>query len=1835
MKKRVLIRGSVWAVMLCAVVLFAVPATAQTVPDFQTIMDNLQWKLDGVTVGKWTSQVWPHVTTSGTQPFAQKAAAFPGYDHTGNGIRDDHHLALLQKVLEGDACTRDLLGNTFVENVRNAFFANRANVMNRETKFTLRLLNDTRISINYIISANNRPAWTDPANQTITTGTSNNLRICVDSGIIFVGTTCLAENVDIPSLWGNDGLLNEGAPGLGEDLADLLAAYLTIGSQAKVDYMQALMYQTLARGVLGNVMELVLSLLGKGVPMEYEMEPWTAPWESEKVDKAYNPPNIGNHEIDNSYSPPLVVSQSDPYIAINRVRATVYGVSPGGGQPGMLEGVGQFWTNWYQIGANGFHGGFANRLTAGVKLNPGMPFANNYQAWLSSPTVQTFFNNTGCALDALTIASQPLQPATAISTSTYALSLQMQYPANYTYVWLSGASPGTLAPINPPVNSNVLNLSGLPIGARYYACQVSHLCTGTPVTSNTVSISYVPFAFTKHPPEQVYVTVDQNEVLTDLVEAVVYDESPVTYQWYRKLSGEPTFELYGTPSANGVLSFMPAAPTDAGLYFCRATSDDYGHSIDSNQMFVFATGVSLRIYDALAGLGPQGNLIVPSGSIAINTNANTLQTGSQTYFGETDAGVSVFRFHDVDVAAGVTVTVTGNRPLSITSAGDMRWFAPVTVAPGTLGGGAGGAGRLGGKTGGGGGSPGNIPGSGGTGGNAGAQPGEGQAGGWGGQGNPGTSGNAGNNGVAGESGLSGLDGALGYGSQGFAGTGGAAGQGGTAGTGGGEAGGGNPGYDNRGAGSAGAHRQPTTAGWNGAVGGGGGGGGNGHGGGNGLPGGQGGNASFQARSDDMTFAAGHGGGGGGGGGKGGGGKGGGAGGGGQGGGGGGGAGGITSDAGGWVCGWGGTVGYAGGGGGQGGNGGTGGGGGSALNAGDGGNGGAGGGAVIFAAKGVLRHATTTNVSASTRTLGTAGAAAQGGASGVIGGGGLSGTAGESGSRHAYQAYTTFCTSTLRWYVGDNASNAGTRRGGHGATGGGGGKGGDGGPSGSSGQGGDGGFGTPGMVKYMGSVAMTGATQIVAQNGASASPEHSGRGTLISNMNAGSVAGNLPQVAGHAVLGSLVGGDSAPLLRGLNPYLGLPTPLIGEMDSANGHAATRGWLESGYWNGYLVSPPFGVDTGLEYRILTAASSVFEGYDQLLIKNTNGSGTLQNVLVRVNGGPATPIGGTKYAAGSLAAGQTWTMSMPVGTTVLVGIAPVLNPMADDNTLMDGMVYGVTPTLADGTPVFSWSLLEGPAGMTIDANTGTVIWPATFSFGTPQAVTVQVENAVGADTVSWFVTVQPTPPVIDPITDQTTLDGLVYAYQATATGTVPLNWTLLNGPAGAAIDPFSGLVTWPATLASGTVSFEIQVEGPGANMDTASWDVTVIGAPPVIDPVSVPAQDELVEWLAGVEYTVLPVLLQGTPPNTWSLETGPAGAVVDENTGMLTWLAVYTPTPVAIGVRVENDYGQDVITWMLDVKAVPPVLVPIEDVGLRHGDVYSLTPALSSGSAPLTWSKVAGPATLIVDEFTGQVNWTADIAESPAVVTVRVENPEGDDEVSWIITVYPVLEFATQPQGLSAYTNGAPFVLSATWAGGQDVAVFEWFSRRQGFVVDTSYGVQPVTGNTVSLAVPPASLAPANYQFWVKVTDAGGEVLSTSAQVRIANPLTLVTGLDNQTLSPGDAFDWSISVTGGFSPLTYQWYASRSGDKADFVPVQDGPYGEGAYAGADTNTLSFTPFVPTMAGQYKVEVSDDYTAALVIGPVTLVTDYGVPAGGALSMALLCAATALGGVVTLKRRK
>jgi ELWxxDGT repeat protein len=105
---------------------------------------------------------------------------------------------------------------------------------------------------------------------------------------------------------------------------------------------------------------------------------------------------------------------------------------------------------------------------------------------------------------------------------------------------------------------------------------------------------------------------------------------------------------------------------------------------------------------------------------------------------------------------------------------------------------------------------------------------------------------------------------------------------------------------------------------------------------------------------------------------------------------------------------------------------------------------------------------------------------------------------------------------------------------------------------------------------------------------------------------------------------------------------------------------------------------------------------------------------------------------------------------------GKAPVIGSISDA-TISDDRVYtGPTPMLTGGTAPITWSLVQKPAGMTINATTGVVSWPTPTTTGSPFTVTIKATNTFGQASVSWKLTVyHPGPP-------STPLGGLVIAYK-----------------------------------------------------------------------------------------------------------------------------------------------------------------------------------------------------------------------------------------------------------------------------------------------------------------------------------------------------------------------------------------------------------------------------------------------------------------------------------------
>jgi len=96
------------------------------------------------------------------------------------------------------------------------------------------------------------------------------------------------------------------------------------------------------------------------------------------------------------------------------------------------------------------------------------------------------------------------------------------------------------------------------------------------------------------------------------------------------------------------------------------------------------------------------------------------------------------------------------------------------------------------------------------------------------------------------------------------------------------------------------------------------------------------------------------------------------------------------------------------------------------------------------------------------------------------------------------------------------------------------------------------------------------------------------------------------------------------------------------------------------------------------------------------------------------------------------ETFTVNIP-------GQGPVITPIPDATTPSPaGTPYTGPRPVVTGTPPITWSLINGPSGMTIDPGTGIVSWPTPGPAGSSHLVTIRATNAEGFSDVSWYLSV-----------------------------------------------------------------------------------------------------------------------------------------------------------------------------------------------------------------------------------------------------------------------------------------------------------------------------------------------------------------------------------------------------------------------------------------------------------------------------------------------------------------
>jgi hypothetical protein len=270
----------------------------------------------------------------------------------------------------------------------------------------------------------------------------------------------------------------------------------------------------------------------------------------------------------------------------------------------------------------------------------------------------------------------------------------------------------------------------------------------------------------------------------------------------------------------------------------------------------------------------------------------------------------------------------------------------------------------------------------------------------------------------------------------------------------------------------------------------------------------------------------------------------------------------------------------------------------------------------------------------------------------------------------------------------------------------------------------------------------------------------------------------------------------------------------------------------------------------------------------------------------------------------------------------VAPVLNAIGNksgnENT---PITFTASATDANSGQNLTFSLGVGfPEGASINPTSGAFIWtPAEADGPGVFSVTVRVTDD-GTPAMSDFETISITvhevnsAPTLARIGDRLVQEGNLLTFTALGSDTdIPaqsFSYSLDEGaPAGAAINPTSGVFTWAPTEAQGPGEYTLTIivtdgGSPALNAsETIRVTVGELNSAPTLDPVQgyTVVAGQTVSFTAAATDPDLPAQTL-----IFALEGAPTGASIDASTGSFTWTptTAQAPSTNTITIRVTDD-------------------------------------------------------------------------------------------------------------------------------------------------------------------------------------------------------------------------------------------------------------------------------------------------------------------------------------------
>ncbi len=636
------------------------------------------------------------------------------------------------------------------------------------------------------------------------------------------------------------------------------------------------------------------------------------------------------------------------------------------------------------------------------------------------------------------------------------------------------------------------------------------------------------------------------------------------------------------------------------------------------------------------------------------------------------------------------------------------------------------------------------------------------------------------------------------------------------------------------------------------------------------------------------------------------------------------------------------------------------------------------------------------------------------------------------------------------------------------------------------------------------------------------------------------------------------------------------------------------------------------TGSTYPFVSAQFSDSGSYD-VLVSNAAGSAQSNAATVTVSTPPVIinqPVGGNVGIGGTLGISVTATGTAPLayqwrkaGVNITGGTASTY--MLYGAQTADSGTYDVVVSNAAGTvtSIQASVAVSDPIVITTQPAPRTIAVGASASFSvsatgtgplvyqwkkdgavipSAQAASFVVTNAVSTDSGSYTVAVSNatqsvessaaelsvlSPPAISiQPTGASVALGSGQTLSVTATGSPPLTYQWRRGGT-----PISGATGANFSLAAAQLT------------DAGTYDVVVSN--PIGTTTSLGA---VLNVLNGVTFTVHPSNVSVAAGSLASFSASVSG----DTPITFQWLKNGTPLPGATGTSLVipiAQSGDEGFYTVLAANAVSsttsnagtltvigaPVIVTDPSGGTVLKGASRTLSASATGTLPLSYQWFLGSSPIPGATATTYTIASATLSDEGDYSVLVSNNSGSATSAKANVVVVEGPQITTQPPANTTEITTATVQLTVV-ASGKAPLTYQW--RKNGL---------PITGATAATYQILSAVASDTGSFDVQVSNSGGTVTSTAAQLTIITPIKITKHPSHGNVLVGGTQNLTVEAT-GTQPITYQW---RKGGVA--IPGATGP----SYQITNANTGA--------AGSYDVVLTNaagsvtSKTAYISVGP------------------------------------